>query len=224
MLDRIFLAALINFAMVFGIATAGDCFGRCNKGCVTCPSCRHVCCQLNAEPVDEEKSCWKVECKDICVPRVVFPWQNPHAKKSHGLLGHLHGGCDSCCSSGCDSCCSDGCCGTNCCDACRCNNGACVKTVKVLKKHKYTCPSCEYSWTPVGDCCGNGGACCDSGCAGADVMTEGQEPEPALAPPSDVPPAPPSPADETTSASVQQLYKNRIRAVFSSRIKVLKNR
>jgi hypothetical protein len=155
-----------------------------------------------------------VECKEICVPRVVFPWQNPHAKH-HSHHGH---GCR-----GCDSCADGRCGGANCCDACRCNNGACVRTVKVLKKHKYTCPSCKYSWTPVK--CGDGGACCDPGCAAAPVMMEGQDPEPALAPPSDVPPAPPEPsADQSASSSLPKQYKKRIAAIFSSRTKVVRDK
>ena len=49
----------------------------------------------------------------------------------------------------------------SCCDPCV-NNGACIKKVKVLKKTKYTCPACKYSWTPEKSGCNNG--CCDSGC------------------------------------------------------------
>ena len=83
--------------------------------CNTCPRC-NTCCQLEAEKVDVEKKCWKVELQQICIPRVVFPWQK------------------------------------SCRNPCA-NNGAYVKTIKVLKSHTYTCPACEYSWTPVKDNC-----------------------------------------------------------------------
>ena len=83
--------------------------------CNTCPRC-NACCELKAEKVDLEKKCWTVERQQICIPRVVFPWQKS--------------------------------CGNPC-----ANNGAYVKTIKVLKSHTYTCPACEYSWTPVSHGC-----------------------------------------------------------------------
>ena len=44
-------------------------------GCsLCCPACNHRC-NFSAEQVDEEKSCFEVEAKVICIPRVVFPWQ-----------------------------------------------------------------------------------------------------------------------------------------------------
>ena len=110
---------------------------------VVCPKCR-TCCEFNVECGKEEKSCWLVECEQICVPRVVFPWQTRKAR------------CRS--QAGCCSACSHGC-GT-----CTCvNNGARVRTVKKLKKHKYECPKCEYEWTPRTICgggCYAGGAGC----------------------------------------------------------------
>ncbi len=39
-----------------------------------CPNCDYVC-KFNAETVDEDKECFDVESKVICIPRVVFPWQ-----------------------------------------------------------------------------------------------------------------------------------------------------
>lgn len=106
------------------------CNDGCSDCCVTCPQCSTSCktCKLKVEEGEESKSCWKVECKEICVPRIVWPWQktccNPHA-----------------------------------------NNGACVKTVKVLVKHSYKCPTCEYSWSPEDGCSGDG-CCSDGGCNG----------------------------------------------------------
>ena len=48
-------------------------------GCACCPVCDHVC-KLEAEKVEVEKTCYNVEAKVICIPRVVFPWQK--ARKS----------------------------------------------------------------------------------------------------------------------------------------------
>ena len=60
--------------------------GKSNDCCV-CPSCQHVC-KLTAEKVEEEKTCFDVESKVICIPRVVFPWQkkcNPCANNGAKL-------------------------------------------------------------------------------------------------------------------------------------------
>ena len=115
--------AMCSLALPLGYTVAGDCCPRtCKQGCHTCPNCHAVCCRLKVENDEVDEHCWNVECKYICVPRVVFPWQK------------------------------------SCCDPCV-NNGACVKKIKVLKKEKYTCPTCKYSWTPVRKCCGHHGAC-----------------------------------------------------------------
>ena len=144
------LFALTMFAMPSQQDQAGCLKGDkcCKKAC--CPKCSHDCqtCKLEAEIVDVEKKCFEVECKTICIPRVVFPWQ----KKKLG--------CHSC-----DSCEGRGC--TNC-----VHNGAKVRKVKVLKSKKYKCPECEYTWTPeegspcCGTSCDRGGecGCCDLGC------------------------------------------------------------
>jgi hypothetical protein len=106
--------------------------------CKKCPSCD---CSLEAKMVDVEKSCFEVETKTICIPRVVFPWQRKSAC----------GSCDSCDGNGCNSC---------------VNNGAKTRCIRVIKKKKYTCPECKYSWTPnaSGPCDG----ACDEGCAKTD--------------------------------------------------------
>ena len=90
--------------------------GCCNK----CPACDYVC-KLNTELVDEERPCFDVESKVICIPRVVFPWQR---KKSLSC-----GACD-----------GQGC--TNC-----VNNGARTRRIHVLKYDSYRCPKCKYSWS-----------------------------------------------------------------------------
>ncbi|WP_182867135.1 hypothetical protein [Stieleria mannarensis] len=144
-------------------------------GCSCCPVCDHVC-KLDAEVVDEEKTCFHVESKVICIPRVVFPWQK--AKKA---------ACASC-----NACDGLGC--TNC-----VHNGARVRRICVLKPEKYTCPACKYTWTaekkPCGGCgtagCGTGACCgghgCDSGCAAAPAAPM---PTPTPATPSPAIPAP----------------------------------
>ncbi|MCH1440320.1 MAG: hypothetical protein L7W43_11730 [Rubripirellula sp.] len=109
-------------------------------GCLRtqCPSCD---CSLDAKMVDVEKSCFEVETKTICIPRVVFPWQRKKACD----------GCDSCDGLGCSTC---------------INNGAQTRSIRVLKKKKYTCPECKYSWTP------NSKECCDGACDAASAKTE----------------------------------------------------
>ncbi len=129
-----------------------------------CPVCDHVC-KLEAKQVEEEKSCYKVETKAICIPRVVFPWQK--ARKA---------ACDSC----------DACDGIGC-TACV-HNGARVRKVCVLKTEKYTCPACEYKWTAEKKCntgcCSSGPACggcdagCDSGCASQGAVYMPAPPQP----------------------------------------------
>lgn len=103
-------------------------------GCNCCPDCG--CCSLEAELVDVEKKCYETECKVICIPRVVFPWQK---KKSCGA-------CDSCDGRGCNAC---------------VHNGAKTRQIQVLKSKKYKCPKCQYTWTPDNKTCCTG---CDAGC------------------------------------------------------------
>ena len=140
MLRALFAIALIaTFAISAETAKAKfDIFCFCDK----CPSCD---CSLEAEMVGVEKSCFEVETKTICNPRVVFPWQH---RKSRGS-------CDSCDGRGCTSC---------------VNNGAKTRCIRVLKKKKYTCPECKYTWTTnTGSCCDGGcDAACDGGCAKID--------------------------------------------------------
>ncbi|QDV87577.1 hypothetical protein [Planctomycetes bacterium TBK1r] len=128
-------------------------------GCACCPVCDHVC-KLDAEQVEEEKTCFTVESKAICIPRVVFPWQK--AKKA------ACASCTACDGLGCTAC---------------VHNGARVRKVCVLKTEKYKCPACEYTWTAEkkdrcgccpGSCAGacGGGTGCDSGCAAAPLALQ----------------------------------------------------
>ena len=152
------LSACAAMLMVGLLAQAGHkLHGGCN---VTCPKCSNSCCVLKAECGEEEKSCFNVECEEICIPRVVFPWQKWMAKHRGASS------CDSCGGKGCSTCSTV-------------NNGAWVKTVRRLKKDSYTCPKCKYEWSlSEGDCCGSGSGCCDaaSGCD-ADLHVPALEPD-----------------------------------------------
>ncbi|GAA4449278.1 hypothetical protein [Novipirellula rosea] len=53
--------------------------------CTKCPACDHAC-NFSVDVVDETKTCFEVESKVICIPRVVFPWQK--------------GNCDAVCNNG----------------------------------------------------------------------------------------------------------------------------
>lgn len=110
---------------------------------IQCGKCNGTC-YLKVEQSTKEKSCFKVEAKQICIPRVRFPWQTK----------------DKC--NRCDGCDSGGCCTTQ--------YGR-VKTILVLKKHKYECPACKYTWEIVGGGCCDSGNCdgCSSGNGDADV-------------------------------------------------------
>jgi len=111
--------------------------------CQRCPECDH-CCRLDAELVDEDIPCFNVESKVICIPRVVFPWQ---LKKCRS--------CTSCDGVGC----------TNC-----VHNGAKTRRICVLKADKYTCPKCEYTWTPEKKACVTG--CCDAAACDCDAAVD----------------------------------------------------
>ena len=122
---------------------AGKCdsnAGSCDSaGCTSCAPLRpfiqcgkcNGTCYLKVEKTTKEKSCFKVETKQICIPKVRFPWQ-PKVD------------CDSCDSAG------------NC--TSRCGR---VKTILVLKKHKYECPDCKYTWEVA-----SSGACDSGNCDG----------------------------------------------------------
>lgn len=85
---------------------------RCRK----CPKCQNDVCVLKAECVKDERVCFEVEQKLICIPKVSLPWRK----------------CEKPCSGGCSSNCRHKC--------------AKTKTVKVLKTKVYECDVCKYSW------------------------------------------------------------------------------
>jgi len=137
-------SSMLLFAAV---ATAGDGKGHgCGKGdhgcgkrllgnerC--CPKCNYTC-EFSVTKDKEEKKCFEVDCKPICIPRVTFPWEKGHCnhgdccKGKDGGCGGGHGG--------------------DCCPA-RC---AKTKVVKVLEKHTYECSRCKCVWTPTSKCSG----------------------------------------------------------------------
>ncbi|MCO8121154.1 hypothetical protein NHH03_05350 [Stieleria sp. TO1_6] len=147
------LAAAAMCLLAPEFATAGHGKILDQTGCACCPVCDHVC-KLDAKKVDEEKVCFDVESKVICIPRVVFPWQKTRKAACAS--------CDSCAGKGCTAC---------------VHNGARVRKVCVLKTDKYTCPVCTYTWSAEKkDGCGggncSGGPACDGGCVcdlGCDV-------------------------------------------------------
>ena len=78
----------------------------CLKKKKTCPSCDCPYCELEVKKGEVEKSSYKTEQKEVCIPAVRLPWKkNCPPKRSK------------------------------------------VRTVNVLKKHKYKCPKCEYKWS-----------------------------------------------------------------------------
>lgn len=44
-------------------------------GCPACRSCGGAC-VLRVSPVVEEETCYEVECKDVCIPAIRFPWDS----------------------------------------------------------------------------------------------------------------------------------------------------
>src|SRR5690606_28597870 len=102
-------------------------------------------CRSTVEEVTEERSCWKVECEEICVPRVVLPW----SEGGTGLTifnwlthrGKQYGPC-------CESCSARG--RLN--DACECRKcsltSRCgdVRCVQMLKTEDYEVKTCKCNW------------------------------------------------------------------------------
>jgi hypothetical protein len=49
----------------------------CDKPCCPprCPNCKAYC-KFEWDKSPEEKYCWCIECKPICIPKITFPWQS----------------------------------------------------------------------------------------------------------------------------------------------------
>ena len=45
-----------------------------------CNFCGVKTCKLNVEKVKEKTTCFEIECKDVCIPPITFPWQCRPAK------------------------------------------------------------------------------------------------------------------------------------------------
>lgn len=87
--------------------------GRLRGRNVCCPECEESFlpeeyCELEIGAGETEKTCFEVDFKTICIPKIVPPWRDPCAPK-----------------------CAE------------------ARSVKVLKKKKYKCPSCKYSWKVI---------------------------------------------------------------------------
>ena len=97
------------------------CCEKANGACGNSNYCSQGCksCRLHVETLKVKKHCYSIECKDICIPPVRFPWQK-------------------CCTLKCGK----------------------IKTVRVLKKHNYTCEKCGYKWTVECNC----GSCTSGNC------------------------------------------------------------
>lgn len=140
------------------------CCDPCNSGACDndyCGDCCRKCCVATVEKEKIEKHCWKLEPKEICVPKVVLPWQE-------GGSGLTIFNCLKKCS-------KSNCCGEiDCCDSCSGDSCCCMKprcgkviTVCDLKKEKYEVEECVCKWSirRLPPCCDNGcRGCCDGGC------------------------------------------------------------
>jgi hypothetical protein len=154
------------------VAIAADC---------CCPSCGEKACHVEAKTVKVKKHGYKVECKEICIPKFKFCW--PWQAKSRSASA-----CDGCTSADCTSCssaaasctdcaragCSDGGC-ASCSDVARCGQ---VKTIRVLKRVEYECEKCGYEWKIFDVGCSDGG--CDVPANSLRAPVE-KAPEPAAA-------------------------------------------
>ncbi len=133
-------AALIALA-VTAPAAAGDHGGKGGHLVpkrIWCPRCAAPC-EPTVTKGKETRSCWEVETKTICVPRVTFPWE----ARACGA------GKKSGCKSGCKGCSGKG--GKDLCGpAPDCTPAKCGRTkcVNVLMKREYECTVCKYNWEP----------------------------------------------------------------------------
>lgn len=101
------------------------CLGKNRSSNVCCPDCNNCFpeeyCRLKVEMGEREFTCFEVDYKTICVPKVTFPWQ----KRKCGSCGNL-GGCDGACDGSTAACDGGGCDSTgNGCDGVGCNGNGC---------------------------------------------------------------------------------------------------
>lgn len=112
----------LGLIIAFSVAMlAGGVAASAGDGHVKCSKCDHVC-EMTIDHSPKKKTCWRIEYKPICVPKVTFPWQKGCGCGKSGKGGKGCSGCNGC---------------------------AKVKYVKVLVKDEYECPSCKCKFTPV---------------------------------------------------------------------------
>jgi hypothetical protein len=168
---NVFVAAVTAMAVIFTVSTVQAGHKGCGPSCSTpsncycdscatppCMNCKKVCI-TTAEVGEEEKHCWKVECKDKCIPAIRFPWESG----SGGLT--LFSWCEK----------KDDCCCNK--PVCECLKPKCGKVicVKDIEKEKYKVPVCEYKseiktvCSPSNPCGGCKSCCTTPACAPACV-------------------------------------------------------
>ncbi len=157
MILRVCITAPVSTALRLGLmlcltlgllnAARGDCIpgqpGRCGQSEAACPNgCRHVCprcgcemvCRTYASMEKVKDGCWDVECKDVCIPAVRFPWQKCAVNSSCDGLSCLPGKCGK------------------------------VRTVQVLKRKDTEKDKCVYEHKvecACGCCLGSGAGCAE---------------------------------------------------------------
>lgn len=67
------LQLLLFSAVTFSFNSAS--FGGEQWTTQKCHYCQHKTCKLKVETETEKVSCFEVECKEICIPPITFPWQ-----------------------------------------------------------------------------------------------------------------------------------------------------
>lgn len=67
-----YLLALAFVAGTVGAVKAEPKYNYCDDECV---DCSNYTCKTTAKCVPNKKECFEVECKQICVPAIRFPWQ-----------------------------------------------------------------------------------------------------------------------------------------------------
>lgn len=90
--------------------------------CQKCPQCDNKVCVPTPETKKVKKHCWDVECEDICIPAIRWPWQSSCSPPSCGkvktvkVLKKVEYECEECgytwdiktvgcsCHGGCDAC------------------------------------------------------------------------------------------------------------------------
>lgn len=165
----------------------------CEGGCSSC--CTKEICVGNAKVVKEKKTCYKIECKTICVPQVRFPWE---CGEKLDFLDSFRK-CGSCVS----ACCVPPKCGV-------------VLKVRDFTKDSYEVDVCEYTMdVKTVPACSCGGGCTSPGCCANAQPTQSLQAEP-VAPTRQ--PTPPSPV-VAERAEKGRVAKKDVRSIFARFVK-----